>query len=238
MIVISGGPITAPVTLPEALSTQLEPSATEVKSSLASISTQISSAMPLLNDWLDAPDSDKASSAIEAINHITGQVGDLIQNLPDGGGILNNCEAEGEGLPYELNRMLCELIDMLGGLQSGQTAELTPVNSIIEGVRGDAGEVQSDLSNVMGIVNTQPPITSQDVQSTNIITTSTTESTISSQLPPPIIMTSMPPGATLLPLPDYTGTSPVYTETTLPGDNKETTVPGKFAIISFRLNPH
>ncbi|KAI0134711.1 hypothetical protein BJ170DRAFT_213377 [Xylariales sp. AK1849] len=210
VVVISGGPITAPITIPEASPTKLDPTGTDVQSSVASISSEIAGAMPLFSSWADSPDATKASSAIGALITIIPQVGGLTNNLPNGNNILNNCTATGDGLVYELNNMFCELVDLLGQLENGQqTADPTALGPSVDGIRSDADQVQSDMSSVAVLV----PITTADFP------TSTSTTVV------PVTMTTLPSGASILTLTDYPGTTPVYITTTSPGGNEATVVP-------------
>ncbi|KAI1851767.1 hypothetical protein JX266_003229 [Neoarthrinium moseri] len=252
MVLISGGAFTTPITMSEATPTQLSPDGPEIKSSLLSVSSEVAGVVPLATDWANAPDSTKASSAVQSIMTLIPEVGGLTSSLGGGDAILNRCEATGDGLVFGLNDLMCCLIDMLNDLEHARnTTDPAILGPLAQGVLSDAGKLSSIASNIGSIPSTATatatktslgmsssttsstnlgagPITASITSSSimsSIITSRSTSSTTASTMEPFTVVT-LPAGATLVPLPEYTAPTPIYITTTSPGRTEQTIVPG------------
>ncbi|CAI4211271.1 unnamed protein product, partial [Parascedosporium putredinis] len=66
-IIISGGPITKPISLPTPGPTLLDPAGDEARQSVSDLSSSVAAALPAVTQWLDAPIPENATPAISAV---------------------------------------------------------------------------------------------------------------------------------------------------------------------------
>ncbi|KAI1857971.1 hypothetical protein JX265_011001 [Neoarthrinium moseri] len=165
MVLISGGAFTTPITMSEAAPTQLSPDGPEIKSSLLSVSSEVAGVVPLATDWANAPDSTKASSAVQSIMTLIPEHCQQYRQYP----IYRDGDGNKDKFRYELK------------------------------------------------YNVKYKSTYWSNYSFNYDTTASTME--------PFTVVTLPAGATLVPLPEYTAPTPIYITTTSPGRTEQTIVP-------------
>jgi hypothetical protein len=155
VVMISGGPVTEPITLPSPQPTQISPAGEEVKESASSLSEEILNALSKVTEWINNPAPPQMTPAAEAIKPLISGFGGLINNLPDGGLTLQ-CEnlqppSAEPNFVQDLNELTCYLIDILHELQEGSSTEnLGEVAPIVQ-VQNDSDQVLSKIENIMSI---------------------------------------------------------------------------------------
>jgi len=148
-VVISGGPITNPVTLPGPRPTPFEQGGAEAQMSVSSLSSAlISAAFPKATEWINSPAPEQATSAVQAIEILIPDVGNLINNLP-GGSLVADCaslvappvvDVVEENLVRDLNELVCDLFDILAGLHREIPDAV--------GMRIDIDKAQSEIGSI------------------------------------------------------------------------------------------
>ncbi|KAH0432063.1 hypothetical protein CcaCcLH18_06718 [Colletotrichum camelliae] len=246
VIIINGGPLTSPITLPAPLPTKLDPSATEVRSSVSSISSDVSIALSTVTAWLTQPEQPRASEAIKAVQPLVSIVGGLTYNIP-GGVIDTTCTAipsEEGGLAQNLGFLMCRLLDILRGLRTGLVAnDPSQIDSATSVVRSGSEEVAADISSAAANVGTGgAPISTTPTGVPHTAATPTVPTSIHSStgLETPLTtdtaptLTKVPELAVFQTLTGVTYTTPTYITTTSPGSDQPTIVP---VIIPFSGPP-
>uniref|UniRef100_L2FQV5 Uncharacterized protein n=1 Tax=Colletotrichum fructicola (strain Nara gc5) TaxID=1213859 RepID=L2FQV5_COLFN len=246
IVIVNGGPLTSPITLPDPLPTKLDPSATEVISSVSSISSDFSIALSTVTAWLTQPEQPQASEAIKAVQPLVSIVGGLTQNIP-GGVIDTNCSASRSGdgsLAQNLSSLMCKLLDVLRGLRTGLiSTDPSQIESATSAVRSGSEEVAAEISSAVANVGTGgAPISTTPTGVTRTATTPTVPTPIDSSTGLETLLTTNP-GPTLTKVPELavfqtltgvTYTTPTYITTTSSGSDQPTIVP---VIIPFSGPP-
>ncbi|CAI0644282.1 unnamed protein product [Colletotrichum noveboracense] len=237
VVIINGGPLTSPITLPAPLPTKLDPSATEVRSSVASISSDVSIALSTVTAWLTQPEQPRASEAIKAVQPLVSIVGGLTNNIP-GGVIETTCTAissEESGLAQNLSFLMCRLLDILRGLGTGLVAtDPSQIDSATTVVRSGSEEVAADISSAAANVGAGgaplsttptgvPHTAATPTVSTPIHSSTGRETPLTTDTAPNL--TKIPELAVFLTLTDVTYITPTYITTTSPGSDQPTIVP-------------
>ncbi|GJC85373.1 hypothetical protein ColLi_08211 [Colletotrichum liriopes] len=136
------------------------------RSVLASISSQVETGiLPLATAWADTPDPAKATAAVQAIETLLPAIGEVANGLPDGQKIFDCPAIAAPGKrqnAQEVTRLLqkinCELLKILGGLETGQSStDPAVVGSAQEGVRAGGDTIKSDWSALDGIIGGTTP---------------------------------------------------------------------------------
>ncbi|KAK1846933.1 hypothetical protein CCHR01_10448 [Colletotrichum chrysophilum] len=246
VVIINGGPLTSPITLPASLPTKLDPSAPEVRSSVSSISSDVSIALSTVTAWITQPEQPRASEAIKAVQPLVSIVGGLTNNIP-GGVIETTCTAmssEESGLAQNLSFLMCRLLDILRGLGTGLVAtDPSQIDSATIVVRSGSEEVAADISSAAANVGAGgaplsttptgvPHTAATPTVSTPIHSSTGLETPLTTDTAP--TLTKIPELAVFQTLTDVTYTTPTYITTTSPRSDQPTIVP---VIIPFSGPP-
>lgn len=160
-VVLSGWPITEPITLSPPKPTPIDPTCDEAKHSVSAISKSVSAALPMVTEWINNPTHDQAGPAIEAIEPIIAPLAELVVNLPDSD--LNlDCQnlpapPEPPTLAVSANKLLCFLLDILSGIRKGCDAqEDSDLGPIVDEVQADFDKANEEVQAIISTVS--PPV--------------------------------------------------------------------------------
>jgi hypothetical protein len=118
--------------------------------SVSSISSAfVSAVLPKVTDWINNPAPEKATPAVQAIEPLIPDVGNLVNNL-SGGNLNLNCAsltapppigADIEQNPVrDLNQLRCDLFDILGGLHR-ETPDIVGMRINVDKARSEIGSI-------------------------------------------------------------------------------------------------
>lgn len=168
VVIIHGGPITAPITLTSALEPTIDVAGNAFHSSVSSISAQVvTGILPLATAWADAPDPAKATAAVQIIEGLIPMLGEIAGGLPHGQRIFDCPELfapakrqDANELVLQLQKINCELLGILGALEQGQTlTDPAVVGSAQQEVHNGGNKIGPDLNSLAGILgnDSDPP---------------------------------------------------------------------------------
>lgn len=230
VVVLTGGPLTAPITLPPQEPGKLDPSGIVVQSSLSDILADAGSILPAVSSWIAAPDAAKVTPAVQAVETFVPVACGLVNNLANSE-LSTECQHPllAENLEHAANNLCCKLLGLLGGLEAADqvTIAAPQLASLAASVSSEVVDINSQIGIITSLVGggsvppgQTPTLVGPPVIPTISITTSSTTAAA-------VTITTLPPEATFITLSDNQYTSPVYITTTSPGGHDPTIVPGE-----------